>query len=204
MRSPRLAIALAGLAALWLAMLLLGAGPIDQALLNLLYAENPRLAQGARLLTELGGSAVLLPVTVAAALAAGVLRRDWRGPAWFVVMTFAGRLLVELQKSWTMRVRPDAHEQLAPVISYAFPSGHAANSMMVWLGAALLLAQGPARRWWIAGGAVLAVTVGLTRPMLGVHWPSDVVAGWSFGLCWTLLLVRLSAAPPRDCSPASA
>jgi len=147
---------------------------------------------------------VLLPVAFAVALIGWLLHRDWRAPTWFVAMSLAGRLLVELQKGWTMRLRPDAHEQLAPIASYAFPSGHAANSTMVWLGAALLLARGPARPWALAAAAMIAIAVGLTRPMLGVHWPSDVVAGWSLGLFWTLLLVRLSAAPPKDCSPASA
>jgi membrane-associated phospholipid phosphatase len=107
-------------------------------------------------------------------------------------MTLAGRLLVELQKGWTMRARPDPHEQLTPIASYAFPSGHAASATMVWLGAALLLAWGRARPWAIGGAALLAFLVGLTRPMLGVHWPSDVVAGWSLGLFWTLLWVRLT------------
>jgi len=204
MRSARLAPALLALAAAWLAMLLLGAGEADRALLGLLYADDPRLAQAARLLTELGGSALLLPAMVAIALAAWLLRGDWRPSAWFVAMTLAGRLLVELQKGWTMRLRPDAHEQLAPITSFAFPSGHAANATMVWLGAALLLARGRARPWALAAASVLALAIGLTRPMLGVHWPSDVVAGWSLGLFWTLLLVRLSATRPKDCSPASA
>lgn len=204
MTPPRLAAVLFMLAALWLAMLLLGTGTTDRVLLDLLYAGDSRWARAARLLTELGGSPVLTPVTFLTALAGRRLRGDWRVPAWYVVVTFAGRLLVELQKGWTMRPRPDAHEQLAPIASYAFPSGHAASATMIWLGAALLFAQGRTRPWAIAAALLIALTVGLTRPMLGVHWPSDVVAGWSLGLFWTLLLVRLCATPPKDCSPASA
>lgn len=204
-RPWRLDAALAALAALWLAMLLLGAGVADGALLTRLYAaDQPSLAFAARWLTELGGSPVLIPATVVIALLAWWLRRDWRQPAWYVAMTLSGRLLVELQKVLTMRARPDAHEQLAPITSYAFPSGHAASATMVWLGAALLLARGPARSWAIAVALLLALMVGLTRPMLGVHWPSDVAAGWSLGLFWTLLMVRLSGTPAKDCSPASA
>lgn len=205
MRPARLAVTLAALATLWLAMLLLGAGPTDRAILDFFYAaDRPALALAARWLTELGGSPVLIPSTLVLALLAWRLRGDWRGPVWFVAMTLAGRLLVELQKLWTMRERPDAHEQLAPITSYAFPSGHSASATMVWLGAALLLARGPARPWAVGGAAFVAFSVGLTRPMLGVHWPSDVVAGWSLGLFWTLLLVRLFGTPPKDCSPASA
>lgn len=204
MRGSRLAIALAALAALWLAMLLLGAGPGDQAVLDLFYAEDARLAQAARLLTELGGSAVLVPAVFAIAFAAGFLRRDWRAPAIFVVLAFTGRVFIELQKGWTMRLRPDAHEQLAPIASYAFPSGHSANAMIVWLGAAVLLSWGRGRRWAIVAALLVAVTVGVTRLMLGVHWPSDVVAGWSLGLFWTLLLVRFCGRAATDCSPASA
>jgi membrane-associated phospholipid phosphatase len=192
MAPTRFALSLAALAVLWLAMLLLGAGGTDRALLRQFYADHPSLAHAARLLTELGGSPVLLPAAVAAALAGWLLRRDWRAPAWYLGMTLAGRLLVELQKGWTMRLRPDAHEQLAPVTSYAFPSGHAANATMVWLGAAFLLAQGKARPWALAAAAFVAFAVGLTRPMLGVHWPSDIAAGWSLGLFWTLLWVRLA------------
>ncbi len=61
--------------------------------------------------------------------------------------------------------------------------------------------------WWRRGpgapppsplAALLAVAIGLSRIMLGVHWPSDVVAGWAFGLAWTLLLVRLLRRTPSD------
>jgi undecaprenyl-diphosphatase len=192
MRSPRLATALLALAALWLAMLLLGAGEVDRAILASLYvAHRQALAQAALWLTEFGGSPVLIPLSVIVALIAWRLRNDWRAPAWFLAMTLTGRLLVELQKALAMRLRPDTLEQLAPITSYAFPSGHSGNSFMVYLGAALLLARGRRRPWALAAATLFAVAIGLTRPMLGVHWPSDVVAGWSFGLFWTLLWAHL-------------
>lgn len=190
----RLGLALAALVPLYAAMLLLGAGTGDRAILDAIYAgSDPALTALARAATRLGGFRELLPVIFIAAIGGFMLRRDWRAPACFVAMALAGRMFVELQKGWTMRLRPDALDQLAPIQSYAFPSGHAANAVMVWLGAAWLLGRGRWRPWALAGAAVLALVVGLTRPMLGVHWPSDVVAGWSFGLAWTLLLFRLSA-----------
>lgn len=194
MRRQRLGPALAALALVYAAMLLLGAGSADQAILGALYVgDRPALTAFARVVTRLGGFTELLPFILAAAIAGWALRRDWRAPACFVAMVLAGRLFVELQKGWVMRLRPDPLEQLAPIQSYAFPSGHSANAVMVWLGAALLVARGPARPWAIAAAALIAVLVGLSRPMLGVHWPSDVLGGWSFGLAWTLILVTLSA-----------
>jgi undecaprenyl-diphosphatase len=111
-------------------------------------------------------------------------------------VTASGRLLVWLQKDWTARVRPDAQGHLVPVESLAFPSGHAANATIVWLCLALLLPRTTHGRAYAVWAAVwLALVVGLSRVLLGVHWPSDVIGGWAFGLFWTLLLLRLSGHP---------
>ncbi len=184
----RLSLAFAALAGLWAAMLVLGGQGWDRTLLVAAYAGGqPALVTGARWLTEAGGSAVLIPVSFAGALLLFVVRRDWRAPILFLAITLSGRLLVELQKDWLHRLRPDANEHLVNVQSYAFPSGHSANSLMVWVGLALLLPtrrRGPA----LAAAAMLVLAVGASRVMLGVHWPSDVIGGWSFGLFWLLLL----------------
>ena len=118
---------------------------------------------------------------------------NWRGAIQLTGITLTGRLLVELLKDWTARVRPDAMGHLVPVDSLAFPSGHAANATLVWLCLALLLPRGARSRAFAVWAAVwLALAVGLSRIMLGVHWPSDVIGGWAFGLFWSLLLLRLS------------
>jgi undecaprenyl-diphosphatase len=185
-------------------MLLAGAGGADQALHLALYAGgDPALVAAIRAVTALGSGAVLLPATALGALVLA-LRRDLRGSALLLVVTLTGRLLVELQKGWIGRPRPADREQLDAVASFAFPSGHAANTTMVAFGLALLVAPPAWRRTALALAAALAFVVGLSRIMLGVHWPSDVAAGWAFGLFWTLLLVRLCGTPATDCSPASA
>jgi membrane-associated phospholipid phosphatase len=82
--------------------------------------------------------------------------------------------------------------RLAQVHYQSFPSGHAANSMIVYLGLSLLAADDPEhRRWAVAAALLLTFLIGLSRPMLGVHWPSDVVAGWSFGALWLLLVLAI-------------
>ncbi len=84
--------------------------------------------------------------------------------------------------------------RLVEVHYQSFPSGHAANSMIAYLAIAWLAFDDPVhRRWAVAAALLLSFLIGLSRPMLGVHWPSDVIAGWAFGLFWTLLVVGLSS-----------
>lgn len=190
-------LALVGLILAWGVMLLLGGMELDRGLLLLGHAgERPHLVLAARWLTELGGAWVLLPATAAGA-ALLLWRRDWRGAVLLVAITLSGRLLVELQKVGIGRLRPDSNEHLVAVSNLSFPSAHAANAVMVWLCLALLLPRGARGRAAAVWAAVwLALAIGVTRVMLGVHWPSDVIGGWSFGLAWTLLLLRLSGHRP--------
>jgi membrane-associated phospholipid phosphatase len=198
-------LALAGLALAWAAMLLFGGMELDRGLLLVAYAgRDPNVTEAARWLTELGGLTVLIAATAAGA-AWLLWRRDWRNALLLVAVTLSGRLLVALQKDWTARLRPEANEHLVAAQSLAFPSGHAANATLVWLGLALLLPRAERARAFAIWGAVwLALAVGASRVMLGVHWPSDVIAGWSFGLLWLLLLLRLAGHGAAEGTPPSA
>ena len=195
---------IAALALVWAAMLLLGGGDPDKAVFLFLYAGGkPELIDAARTVTQLGGYQALLAATFLG-LVRLALRRDWRAALLLLAITLSGRLLVDLQKGWTGRLRPEDHEHLVATQSYAFPSGHAANATLVFLTLALLLPEtARGRRLAVGAASVIALAVGLSRPMLGVHWPSDVAAGWAFGLAWTLLLLRLFGRPRTGCSPAS-
>lgn len=190
---------LAALALAWGVMLLFGGTALDKGLLVLLYAgEEPRIAAAARFVTALGGWEVLLPLSGLGAIWLW-WRRGWREALLLVATTVSGRLLVALQKDWTARLRPDAHEHLVPVQSLSFPSGHAANAAIVFLTLALLLPRPGWPRivavWAAAWGAI---AIGATRMMLGVHWPSDVIGGWAFGLFWVALMLGLAGQPLTD------
>jgi undecaprenyl-diphosphatase len=75
----------------------------------------------------------------------------------------------------------------------SFPSGHATSSMIFYTVIALTLtAKSRWHRPAVAGAILLSLLIGLSRVMLGVHWPSDVIGGWSFGLMWVLLTLRLA------------
>ena len=196
---------IAALALVWAAMLAFGTRAGDTALLLFLYAGGkPELIDAAWTVTQLGSFPALAGAAILGLIRLS-LRRDWRGALILAGVTLSGRLLVEAQKVAFGRLRPADHEPLVTIQSYAFPSGHAANATIVFLCLALLLPRtGSGRRLALWVAAVLALAVGISRPMLGVHWPSDVAAGWAFGLAWTLALLRLCGRPARDCSPASA
>jgi undecaprenyl-diphosphatase len=183
------------LLALWFAMLYLG-GPrsaADPALLALFNA--PALVPAARALTWLGNAAVLLPLSVTAALVLG-WRVSRRAGLVYLTMILAGRAVVEFEKAMVARQRPAPTGQLVHVTTLAFPSGHAAYSMMAWLGLALLATPARHRASAAAAGIALALLVGSTRLVLAVHWPSDVIGGWAFGAGWVLLWTRLAEGTP--------
>ena len=190
-RRIRYSIALAALAALWLIMLMFGGGSLDRHVYELLYAgDRPALVMVARLFTALGQP---WPLVAAGFVVAAWLW--WRGHARLalalMLVILVGRGLSEVQKYWIARARPTLEPHLVIVKTSSFPSGHATSSMIFYL--ALALALVPEGRWRrpAAGAAILlSLLVGVSRVMLGVHWPSDVIGGWSFGLLWVLLTLR--------------
>ena len=184
--------ALAAALAVVFGVALLVGGPGSNADRALIAAVAwPELIAAARVFTRFADwwAALLIATMAAASLAYGGHRR--RG-ILLVALVFSGRAVVELMKFAFDRARPDPAGHGIAVHSMAFPSGHSANAMLLGLGLALLL---PLER----RGRVVAVTVallfaaaiGASRVVLNVHWPSDVMGGWSFGALWTLLLLRL-------------
>lgn len=141
-------------------------------------------------LTALGGGAVLTLVTFFAA--AYLLARRKAALAVFVAASIgAGAILNTLLKYGFVRDRPDVVPHLVEVSSASFPSGHAMNSALVYLTLAALLAS--AERSWrvriflMSAAILLTLIVGLSRMYLGVHWPTDVLAGWSVGAAWAVI-----------------
>lgn len=191
--SSRVTIAAALLALLWFAMLTVGTGPADDAILRALYVGGrPALAAAARVATIFGGAWFLIGLGVAFALFLWAKRRGRYGLV-IIAVTLAGRGLVEAQKCGIGRFRPEDEVHLVPVSTPSFPSGHAASSMIVYLTLALVFASGTRWKWpAVAAALALSLAVGLSRVMLGVHWPTDVIGGWAFGLLWVLLALPLA------------
>lgn len=160
-------------------------------------AGMPQLAQISSVITRLGG----LPFTLgsAAIVTIYLLWRRQRAAALLLIAVVLGeRLLVDELKDWIGRARPEL--EVLPS-SLAYPSGHAANSMTAFLAIALIAVPPPYTRRAAGLAIALSLLIGLTRVVLGVHWPSDVVGGWALGLMAAGLAVivgRRSAALPKE------
>jgi undecaprenyl-diphosphatase len=187
----RFVILLLLLAASWLGMLIGGSGSVDRAIYQAVYAgHRPALRAVAHVLTLLGEPTLLIAASVLVALWLWYLGRG-RAGAVLLAVILIGRAVTELQKYWVARARPDLEAHLVVVKTSSFPSGHAAGSMMFYLALALMLTAHSRLRFAAAAAAILvSLLVGISRVMLGVHWPSDVIGGWSFGLLWVLLTLR--------------
>src|SRR4051794_312135 len=173
-------------------MLVGGTGWLDRALLEALYSgDDPPVRAAALAITLAGQWEVLLPLALIGTLWL-VYRKRLRSALLLVSVALVGRGLVELQKLGIGRLRPEDRAHLVPVKTLSFPSAHAANSMILMLCLALLVAPERHRNAAVTAALIGTLLVGLTRPMLGVHWPSDVVGGWAFGAVWVLSVLWLA------------
>ncbi|RDE07179.1 phosphatase PAP2 family protein [Sphingomonas aracearum] len=136
------------------------------------------------------GSSTVLTLVVLAAVGLLLAERLWLTAALVAAGTISGSWIVTLVKGHVARARPDLIDRLTEASGMSFPSGHATNSAIIYLTVAALLTQTTPGRHVRAYIFVLAVLlvglIGISRIYLGVHWTSDVMAGWSFGTIWAL------------------
>ena len=176
-----------------MAALVLGAGrvPFDNPVLLALHRHaTPALDGLATFFTIVGntGPMIAAGVLTTAALARAGRRRD----AWLFAAGLGGSmLLTQAIKFFVTRPRPALWASIRPEHTFSFPSGHAMDTAA--LAAALFFVLPRHRRLW-ALAPLFALAVGAARMYLGVHYPSDVLAGWSSAVGW-VLLVQLVAGP---------
>lgn len=158
------------------------------------------LLEGVRDLTGLGG--VLLRHVVAAGALVALLFLRLRREAVLLVATVMGGWVVNtLVKMLVGRPRPQIVPHLTEAGGMSFPSGHSFNSAVVYIAIALAFAAMSARQsvrlTIIASAIVLSLLIALSRVWLGVHFPSDVTAGWLGGAGWAFLAAALLDRPAK-------
>jgi undecaprenyl-diphosphatase len=165
--------------------------PIGPAWLQIMFRD----------ITPLGGYAVVMLISLAVI---GYLLMDGkRGAAlWVLTSVSGGAVLSNLLKLAIERPRPDLVARLVEVNTSSFPSGHATLAAVTYLTLGALLSRVEARRrvkiYVLTVAVVLTLLIGVSRIYLGVHWPTDVLAGWCVGAVWAMLCWRIALALQRS------
>jgi undecaprenyl-diphosphatase len=183
----------------------------DHALLDSLAApKGSWAAQAAVAVTSLGDSVPVLTILVLAGALAPV---RWGGGWRLLLLPWTSAtvafLCASVIKDAMARARPPESGWASPARGFAFPSGHATTATAGYLVLALLVSglipMAGHRGLILGGGIAIALLVGASRVVLGVHWPTDVVAGWALGTAVaaaTLAVTRRTPTVTRGSSPA--
>ena len=185
-------LGLAAVVGLWAAFTGVGPAHLDAAVLDeSVESRTDLLTAAAVAVTHLGSTAAMAVLAIAAGIR--LWRTGRRADAVFVIGAMSGAQLVfRGLKELLDRPRPPEDGRLVHAVSESLPSGHATTAIVV-IGALVVLAwpaRTPAVRAGMVGAAAVWVgAVGLTRIYLGVHWFSDVIAGWLVGGAWLAVCV---------------
>ena len=176
--------------------------PFDHALLFWMYHHRaPFLTQAATILAHVGSPPVIVGIAVAAALL-GLAWRQVRGAAWTLPIAVMGAgVIIQAVKLLVRRPRPSFFTPLLHEAGYSFPSGHSLIAIVVYglLGyfTMHLFRSHIARAVVFVITALLIFSIGISRVYVGVHYPTDVLAGWTAGVPWLLACLALHEALAR-------
>lgn len=144
--------------------------------------------------TALGGTGILSLITLATVMY--LYLQQNKSLAWFLIVAIgSGMLMSSLLKYGFARPRPDLVPHGSYVYTSSFPSGHSMMSALVYFTIGAMFVHTHDKRsihvFLVSVAVFIVVLIGLSRIYLGVHWPSDVLAGWCAGSLWALLSYRL-------------
>ncbi|MFC7372844.1 phosphatase PAP2 family protein [Fictibacillus iocasae] len=143
------------------------------------------------LITELGSKTALALLLIASLIWLAVKRKNYYAMIMFLVASAGGGLLNLALKHWFERQRPE--ESIIEALGYSFPSGHAMGSLIYYgfLGYLVVKSQRShqEKTLWTILFSILILFIGFSRVYLGVHYPSDIIAGYSAGLLWLFVCI---------------
>lgn len=178
------------LALVWIVTQHDGPLPADIRILrSFVTHRTPFLTTCAKIATTFGTGVLIYGVLIALGLHSLIRERDWRPLVFALVFLQLGILIRFVINQQLARPRPSEDLWLVHPAGYSFPSGHTATATVGYgIAAWLVMRNWPRLRPYALPVAVfIAFAVGLSRIYLGVHWPSDVLAGWLFGTGWLAL-----------------
>ncbi|GAB5518652.1 MAG: phosphatase PAP2 family protein [Rhodothermales bacterium] len=150
---------------------------------------NSSIEEAVRDITALGGT-VIIVLLLLATLAYFLLDKRPRSALFLLGSVLSGIGVTFILKSSFARPRPDLVSHGMEALTASFPSGHSATAAVVYLTLGALMARAhPGRRlkiFLIGISVFVAIAVGISRVYLGVHWPTDVIAGWTVGATWAV------------------
>lgn len=174
----------------------------DRILLALRNAENPEMLRGHKWFTNMAmdvtaaGSVTNLMIFICGVVGAFLLEKKYRAAMLILLASVTGQVMSSLLKYLFDRPRPDVVPHLTEVSTTSFPSGHSMMSAVVYLTVAAVggqfIANKATRIYLLILAGILTILIGLSRIFLGVHYPSDVLAGWTAGLAWATLWLMIS------------
>lgn len=171
-----------------------GGFPWDVPVLLAVHSTaNPQLDVVVTMLTKLGVFWGVFPIATVTALLL-FNRRRWRSLTYLIVTLLGSIIINRTAKVLLHRVRPHLWESPAPEFDYGFPSGHAMSSMTLVAVLVILTWRSPWRWLVLIVGTIFVLVIGWTRLYLGVHYPSDILAGWMVSVGWAVgvsLIIRL-------------
>ena len=141
-------------------------------------------------ITALGGATIVTLVVGSAAVYLFLRRKSHA--AWLMLLAVVSGVVVStVLKNVIGRERPSVGSDLTTVITYSFPSGHSMLSAVAYLALGTMLARTESQRtvriFFMTVAVLTTLLVGISRVYLGVHYPSDVLGGWTAGLCWAII-----------------
>lgn len=183
---------LAGIIGIYLLYLVTTSEPlwIDKTIASIFVTSNESILTLFGYITELGSKTGIGSVALLSLLVLWLMKRDYTAMSTIALAVGLGNEVNKLLKNWIGRERPDL-EHLDQVASLSFPSGHAMVGIILYMLIAYFLVKYiPSKKGkWIAAIActIIILLLGVSRIILHVHYPTDVIGGYAFGFIWTFL-----------------